>query len=203
MLRLLYLLWSLLLLDTEPDDGDQEPDWSEIRDPIAKLHSEWEKNKRLTRRLHVAEAKIEELGAAGPPKPDGGTPPAQPTNGPPATGSPDDLRASRLEAAFLRAAYTREDPLVDMETAWDLFHMKGFADPVSITDSGEAEGMDEALDKLVSRYPYLADVPDTADPFPTTHSKQPALNKKRPIVTGISSAASLTQRLPALRRGGR
>ncbi len=202
MLRLLAVLWTLLLDTADPpdpdDDDDQEPDWSTIRDPIAKLHSEWEKNRRLTRRLTLAEARLEERQAADPPKPTRDPPAPAPASG--ATGD-EQLRASQLEAAFLRSIMAREDVISDVETAWTLLHARGFVDTVNVTDSGEVEGMDEALDKLLGRYPYLADVPEQVEPVPTTHGgKQTAMNKRRSPVN-LPSASALAQRLPALRRG--
>jgi hypothetical protein len=113
------------------------------------------------------------------------------------------LRRSRLETAFLRTAYDRDEPIADLETAWDLANAKGYLDPVKIADDGTVQGMMEALNRLVGRYPYLADVADVDDESdPPTNASGRPMNRRRPA-PGVPTRAGLQERFPALRRGGR
>jgi hypothetical protein len=76
--------------------------------------------------------------------------------------APKEHRDSRLESAFLRSMLTAATP-VDVESAWDLAVARGFFDAVK-DDTGD--GMDEALDALLDRYPWLANDASADDGIP-------------------------------------
>jgi hypothetical protein len=177
-----WLLPFLLLLnDTpgeEPNGDDGNDDEEEIRDPKAKIHSLEEANARLSKKIKAKDARISELEATEP--------------------AADELQAARIEAAFFRTLLVREEPIADIETAWDLASAKGYFDTVKIED-GNVAGMEEALDRLVERYPYLADeapIEDSEDdtPKPGGRPVGPARKDSR------ATTATLRERFPALRR---
>lgn len=55
------------------------------------------------------------------------------------------LRAARVENAFLREVFGREERLTDLETAWDLASVRGYLDTVMVNDKGEVQGMTEEI----------------------------------------------------------
>jgi hypothetical protein len=195
------LLARLFLLDTDPGgfdgDGTGDPDESgdggppgggddegeeEIRDPKAKLESLKEANARLAKKAKKLEARVAEL--------ERGT-----SNGGQA------LRSAQLEAAFLRAVMASSDRVNDVETAFDLFQTKGFADLVKVDEDGTVSGADEALVRLLERYPFFVDEaedepPERPKPKPAT---RPVFRDKE--APPLPNRKSMEKRMPALRRG--
>ena len=181
MMLWLWLLARLLLLDSDDSDG-QPPNGGdgdgneEIKDPPAKIAALQDQVNRLHRRLKERDTRIEELEAQS---------------------APDELRPARLEAAFLRAVMNHEDRVVDIETAWELATAKGYLDPVK----NNGEGMEDALGRLLERYPYLAGEeaePTPEHPAPTVRSGSPLNSRRQP--SAAASQAAMEQRFPALRR---
>jgi hypothetical protein len=67
------------------------------------------------------------------------------------------LHQARVESAFWRAVAVYPQRITDHETALDLFLSRGFADLVKVSDDdGEIEGIDDAMAKLIGRYPWLS-----------------------------------------------
>lgn len=52
----------------------------------------------------------------------------------------------------MRAVLSRGDAL-DTDTTYTLLEGKGFLDTVEVDDNGAVEGMDDALERCVARYP--------------------------------------------------
>jgi hypothetical protein len=95
---------------------------------------------------------------------------------------------------------TSSEPIADLDTAWTLGHARGYFDAVEIGEDGVA-GMDEALSKLLARYPYLADEPLTAaddDEPPAKPSGRP-MNAK-PATNPTAGNQSLMKSCPTLSR---
>lgn len=109
-----------------------------------------------------------------------------------------DPRLLKLENAFLCAAIDMDDPITDLETAWTLATTRGFLDAVQ--DDGT--GMPEAIEKLVDRYPYLADVGDDDEPPPRTGPNNTGRTPSPPTsrVAAVAGQQALAERFPALRR---
>jgi hypothetical protein len=87
----------------------------------------------------------------------------------------------------------RDEPISDLETAWDLGSIRGYFDPVK--DDGE--GMSDALDKLIDRYPYLRDYEasaDNGDEGPK-HGQRPVRKRREQATTD----GTLAGRFPALK----
>jgi hypothetical protein len=189
MIRWLWLLLLLLLEggDAGNDDGAEEQDASddgaedqgdeEVRDPRALIKSLREANARLAKKLEKKDERITEL-----------------------EGSDGVIRSARLESGFIRAVFGHRDS-IDLEAAWDLATMKGYLDGVHIQDDGtvDAEGMDSAIEKLVSRYPYLIQESDSPS---TDYTPLPRTRQPRPNATDRNAVdrAALERRYPALRR---
>ena len=172
--------------EEEPEDSDDEPE--PVRDPLKKLHVEEEKSRRLFHKLKRHEKEMEGLRAALAEHEGDGT--------------SDALRASRMEAAFLRVVITRNEPL-DLEAAWDLAKARGFLDTISITDDGDVEGMDDCLGKVLERYPWLVDegpLPDEPDASLPRRTASPPKKRHSPAA---ANTQDLKERFPALARHGR
>jgi hypothetical protein len=107
------------------------------------------------------------------------------------------LPTLRLENAFLRA--TREQKM-DVETAWDLFIARGFADSVKLEDDGTITNMDRALEALMDRYPWLADADSLPDPAPVPPSVKGARRQPDAAAASSMNRKTLESRFPALRR---
>jgi hypothetical protein len=110
------------------------------------------------------------------------------------------LRSTRLELAFLKVAIEREEPIGDLDTAWDLANVRGFLDAVEIEEDGAASGMAEALDRIADRYPWLVDddaLPGDDDAPPSRPGGRPVTPKRH---RGTETRAGLEKRFPALRR---
>jgi hypothetical protein len=191
---MIYTLWLYLLtlfLDTDPPDGDApDPDEDEdedepTRDPEARIKALTEKVARLGKKLDKKDARIAELES-------------QEGDGTPDT---DTTNALRLEVAFLRSVLTAEEPIADLDTAWTLGHGRGFFDTVDIdTETGDVTGMDEALAKLLGRYPYLADEPpeDEEQPDPPAKPSGRPMNAKTPSNQSTAPTKAMRERFPAL-----
>jgi hypothetical protein len=177
----------LLLKDPDAgeDEGTEDPDEDEdeIRDPKALIKSLREANGRLARKLEKRETRIKELEAREGKDEDG-------------------VRSAYLQSAFMRAVFEYRDS-IDLEAAWDLATLKGYLDGVKIEDDGsvDSEAMNEALGKLVDRYPYLID--DSGEESasdgdaPPVKTRQPRPTQK--AKQGVDRAA-LEKMYPALRR---
>jgi hypothetical protein len=194
------MVWELLLLPfltlltktkADPDPGpdldeldDEDDDDEQIRNPKALVKSLREANSRLARKLKKRDQRIQELEAHGDSDDDEEE-----------EDEDTDPRLLKLENAFLRAAIDMDDPITDLETAWTLATEKGFLDAVK--DDGE--GMPEALDKLVDRYPYLVDVADD-EPAPRPNRDTGRTPRRAsPRASMAAGNAALAKRFPALR----
>jgi len=203
MLTLLRLLPLLGLWETAPEDHDdeeEEEEEEEEEDEGNKKDSEGNKKERIRdaekqalsheastwrKKLRAAEAQIREFETTQADK------------------IAAAIREARLETAFLRVVVERDDKL-DVETAWDLANVRGFVDPVKIDDDGEAVGMDEALDRVLDRYPWLADesLADGADAETVAGRRTAPSPKRRSGTTEPHfSRDDLQKRMPALKRG--
>ncbi len=195
MLSLLRLLWLLFAVEAVPDgdndspstpgdqdDADEEEEEETIHDPekmaLSREAGKWRK------KFRAAEGRIRELEEADTSEP---------------------YQETRLENAFLRAVMERGD-VADLDTSWDLLHVRGFVDTVTVNGDGQVEGMSEAMEKLLDRYPWLTDdLPDSddeedADPDrPKRTAPPPKIRKGKP--TGPSKG-QLEDRFPSLRRRG-
>lgn len=162
-------------LGSEDEEGESDED---IRDPRARLKAEQEKMKRLSGKLTRAEEELAEAQTA--------------------------LRESRVESAFHRAVISRAET-IDLETAWDLATIRGFMDTVQVSDAGEVAGIDEALTRLLDRYPWLREEPPAAaEPDPSRPMRTaPPPKKRRDGAASQHSDASMKERFPALRKAGR
>lgn len=171
------LMYLLALYETanEPDD---------IRDPAAKIASMQEHIDRLHKRIEERDERIKELEVA--------------------PSDTDALNAERIRTEFLSAVLRREDK-IDLDTTWDLAKVRGFMDTVTLADDGVVVGMDDALAKVLERYPWLLEAsPEREDPRPTGPSGAPIGGKKRrdPSSSAVLSTAPLQKRFPALRKNG-
>jgi hypothetical protein len=168
----------------DPDDDDED---EEIRNPKALVKSLRDANARLARKNKKLEQRIQRLEGEGDSDEDDTEDEEE----------EDDPRLLKLENLFLKHVREMDDPIVDLETAFDLFIRKGFADAVK--DDGE--GIEEAVGRLVDRYPYLADVTVDDEPAPTTGSRNTGRTPRRPSPQAVTAAGNqaLAKRFPALR----
>jgi hypothetical protein len=188
MNRLLLMLWLLLDLEVQPDAEDDEPDADEDedehngRDPAAKIAAMTGHLDRLHKKVRKQQERIEELES-------------QRTRG----DQPQLDRSTRLENAFLRAVIARNEPL-DLETAWALANVRGFLDALVVGDDGTVDGMEEALARVLDRYPWLADEPyepeEGSDGRPSRTGRPPKMRSRDTANHGQD--ASLIKRFPAL-----
>lgn len=204
-LKLVRLLWLLLALEEgdgngppDDDDNDTDDDTDDDSDdvddaPEPPTDEELKNNPRIKElsrengkwriKLRKAEERIKDLEDT------------------------DDhvaaVRTSKVEAAFWRSLVVGPHKIADHESALDLFTARGFADLVKIGDDHEVSGMDDAIEKLVVRYPWLADdLPSDDDvEIPLRRTAPPPRKKK----DGASptSRKDLEKRMPALRRHAR
>jgi hypothetical protein len=182
---LLHLLFQLLLLEGngDPPDDDTDDDLEDdtgdddepTRDPEARIKSLREANNRLANKIKKKDEEIAELRK----------------------GSGGDQESALVEISFLREVLSRETP-IDHETALDLALAKGYFDALKVED-GEVSGMPEAIDSLVSRYPWLESDTD-ADDEDTTTGKPSVRPVNRSRQRGTESRAGLERRFPALGR---
>lgn len=198
ILRVLWLLATLLLEgsdgngdgdgndddDTDPDaDHQDEPeDDAEIKDPARKIQALEEQRARFIRKLDKKDKRIRELEAA--------------------TGDAETFAALRQENAFLRSAIASGHHTIDLDTAFTLMTSKGFLDAVEIAEDGEVEGMDEAFEKMLARYPWLADedIPEDDDePDRTLGRSGRPVGAKRKKGSKQPDNATYQRRFPALR----
>jgi hypothetical protein len=168
--------------EQEPSEEEQEGG-EEIRDPVAKLHAERSKFQRLSKKLTAAEEELAELRKARDEDP-----------------TIQALRASRIETAFLHAVISSGESY-DLEAMWDLANVRGFLDAIDVSDDGEVSGMDEAIGRVLDRYPWLRE-DETIPSTPSTGAKQPTPKLRRSTAQG-PSASSMRERFPALKKGGR
>jgi hypothetical protein len=189
MIALLLFMLSMLLMETAPDTDEEETE-EETEGQEDEEEQETEEDddevirdpKAMIKSLRSANdrlaKKLERLSAG------------------------ESLTASRVEAAFLRCVLERNEP-IDIETAFDLFIVRGFGDAVKVDDEGNVEGMQDAFGKLLRRYPWLAEdgaAPDAPE-RPSKISGRPigGTKKRDPSATQMSQA-SLEKRFKALRK---
>jgi uncharacterized protein YdcH (DUF465 family) len=165
----------------DDDDKQEQEEDEEIRDPGALIKSLRGANARLARKLEKKDQRIKELEGNG-----------------------NALRSARLQSAFMRGVFEHRDS-IDLEAAWDLANYKGFLDAVKVEDDGsvDPDGMTEALEKLVARYPYLIQESESL----ASHNDGALLKTRQPrpkphAKTAVDHAA-LERRFPALRRAVR
>jgi hypothetical protein len=194
MLSLWHLLLLLFATETAPDPADEqeeeeeeegteetetEEEEEEIRDPekmaLSREAGKWRK------KFRAAEARIAELEEADVSEP---------------------FREARMENAFLRAVMERGD-VADLDTAWDLLHVRGFIDVVTLDGDGQVDGMSDTLEKLLDRYPWLSDEPPESDEEnddpdrPRRTAPPPKMRKGKPAEP---SKDQLQDRFPTLMR---
>jgi hypothetical protein len=118
--------------------------------------------------------------------------------------SAEGLKEARMESAFYRELLKRKEP-VDAETTWDLLHVRGFVDTITVNEDGTVEGMDAALEKLFDRYPWLLDgyveIIEEEEGEPKRRTAPPP-RKRRDSAGDVPTAASVNvQRFPSLAKG--
>lgn len=193
MLRFLQMLWLLfaaeMLPDADPeeeDEDEEEDDEEEQRDPQRKIIAQQSHLDRLHKKIRKQDIRIQELEEGHDP------------------GLSEALRSSRVESAFLRAVIDRKESL-DVETTWDLANVRGFLDAVQVDADGNVEGIDDALGRVLDRYPWLAeepmDAPEDDDADPSRPRRTARAPRKRSDAAGKVQEGSLRQRLPALAKG--
>jgi hypothetical protein len=201
MIAFLLLLLRLLLLlldDADPPDDDNAEGDSDLddeveatRNPKARIKSLLAANERLTKKLEKQAKQIKELQSQ--------------QNGDDSDDQRSELATMRLENAFYRAVLASGEK-VDLEDAWLLMTSRGFIDTVEVGDDGTVQGMDKALEKCLSRYPFLLTDPSLADdeedddqpPRRTASPPRKKRDKESPY-----SRSELAKRLPALARHSR
>lgn len=189
LFRLLGLLWLLETAPDKPEDEEEEPeedsdepddDADKIRDAekqaLSREAGKWRK------RFREAEARIAELQQ-------------ERANSEVVAA----LRDARLETAFLRAVLERGE-LLDLDTAWDLARIRGFLDPVTVSDAGEVEGMPDALDKVLGRYPWLTEDPLAGEDPDRDARRRSASPPTRKRGRAEPSRDALQDKFPALRK---
>lgn len=196
MVKLWRLLWLLFAMETAPsipadeepnedeDEGEEEeqdeesdePD-EDTRDSEARIRSLLAANDRLAKKNKKLQRALEGV-----------------------EGNEQPLQEARMENAFLRAAMERGDTL-DLDTAWDLLHVRGFIDTVTVNGDGQVDGMSDAIEKLLDRYPWLTDdlpdVPEEDLDRPRRSANPPKMRKGAPVGP---SKSQLQDRFPSLRR---
>jgi hypothetical protein len=197
LLNVLRLLWLILMLEEgdPPGDDDQDDDDNDTEEddaPEPPTDEELKNNPRIKElsrengkwriKLRKAEERIEELE-------DG-------------DGQASVLRTSCVEAAFWRSLVVGPHKIADHESALDLFTARGFADLVKIDENLEVSGMDDAIEKLVARYPWLADddLPSDDDVDVPSRRTAPPPRKKMDTTQAKPSRKELEKRMPHLRK---
>jgi hypothetical protein len=85
----------------------------------------------------------------------------------------------------MKAVMGRGDSL-DTDTAWDLLHSPGFVDAVAIdgeTGEPDLDSMNEAIEKLLARYPWLTgadSIPDEEPDGPRAPKVTTGTGKRKP-----------------------
>lgn len=169
-------------LEEEEDGSSKDEEEGEpIRDPEKQALSH--EAGRWRKKLRAAEAQIKELETTQAEK------------------VAAAIRGARLETAFLRVVFERDES-IDVETAWDLANVRGFLDAVKIGDDGSVDGMTDAIDRVLARYPWLADEPIGTDDGLTEPLRRTASPPMRRPGTKEPqfSREQLQKRLPALRK---
>lgn len=114
-----------------------------------------------------------------------------------AEGLQERVSTLMLENAFIKAAVGR---VSDFDAALKLMDRTG----ITITPEGEVTGVDEALAKVIERYPYVADEDAPGDTDLNTAlaglqaSGRPANGKRTSV--GATNSKVLRDKFPALRR---
>ena len=114
---------------------------------------------------------------------------------PPSADTEAALSSARVENAFLREAISRGAD-VDVETMWDLAQARGFLDVVKVTD-GKVEGIDDAYDRVLERYPWLTEEP-ASDADADIPSKRTAPGPRKRKDGNAPDPSSLVARMPHL-----
>lgn len=101
-----------------------------------------------------------------------------------------------LENAFIKNGAVR---IADLDVAWKLMDRTG----ITITDTGEVKGMDDAINKVAERYPYVAEHATTDTDLNTAlaglQSSGGHVNRQRKG-NGHTSKSVLEKKFPALKR---
>jgi hypothetical protein len=74
---------------------------------------------------------------------------------PPRTALNTRAEGSTVRGEFPSGREPREDPIADLDMAWDLMNLRHFVDAVEVAEDGKVQGMDDAVDRLIDRYPFL------------------------------------------------
>ncbi len=180
--------------DDEDEDEEEDPqktiqklkdriqELSDVRKPHGKIAALQDQVNRLHRRLKERDQTIKDLEEGV------------------STSHLAALKQSRLETAFLQFVIRYDDPL-DVESAWDLGNARHFFDTVKIADDGTISGMDEAIDTLLSRYPWLSDGGSDPDPEDDSRPPKPKTGTHPPKSTNNAAASktAMRDRFPALK----
>jgi hypothetical protein len=112
----------------------------------------------------------------------------------------DQVRALRLELAAIKHNATRPEPFKDVEAAMAMVDLSA----VTLGDDGTVSGLDDALDYVAKKYPYMVDDSGTAparpaaDDLPMRPSGRQT-NGRRGDGSGYNRS-TLEGKFPALRR---
>jgi hypothetical protein len=74
---------------------------------------------------------------------------------PPRTALNTGAEGGTVRGEFPSGREPREDPIADLDMAWDLMNLRHFVDAVEVAEDGKVQGMDDAVDRLIDRYPFL------------------------------------------------
>lgn len=177
-----------------------------VDERVAELSAE-AKRRRLElraaeRRIAELEAQLKEKGRGADTDVEDETDPDEPTGGDADEAEDDadptdapDAEALRIENLFMRSVLARSGSL-DTETAWTLMRERGFLDAVN---PDEPETMDAALDKVVDRYPWLADEAEASAVEPPPLPPSGGRARKVKDSHRVTDNAGLANRFPALR----
>lgn len=112
----------------------------------------------------------------------------------------DQVRALRLELAAIKHNATRPEPFKDVEAAMAMVDLSA----VTVDEDGTVSGLDDALDYVAKKYPYMVDDsggaparPEDDDTIRRASGRQ--TNGPRNKATGYNRSA-LEGKFPALRR---
>ena len=168
--------------DTEGDDDEQEEDDEAVSNPRIKKLSEEAKRHRLAAKAEKDRADAAEAALA-------------------ASQGDGTVRALRIELAATKANLTRAEPFKDLEAAMAMVDLSA----VKVDDDGKVSGLDDALDYVAKRYPYMVDDSGTAPRPPADDDdtiRRPSgrqTNGSKAPSNGLNRT-TLEAKFPALRR---
>lgn len=120
--------------DTGTDEDGEQDDDDAVGNPRIKKLSEEAKRHRLAAKAEKDRADAAEAALAE------------------AQGE-DTVRELRIELAATKANLTRAEPFKDLEAALAMVDLTA----VKVADDGTVSGLDDALDYVAKRYPYMVD----------------------------------------------